>query len=340
MSTTKEAFLRYRIINECLLNKQRKYPSKDEIKEVIMDKLGLSSFSDRAFEKDLSDMRNDEVLGFIAPIVYSRVENGYYYSDADYSIDKIPLSMDELSSIQMASEVFKQYENIPFLSQVKGNISKLSDLVAATKVTQSEVKESIIQFEEQQVTKGGQYLGELYSAIQDSQIVKIDYHKFDKAKSKKYFVSPYLLKEYQGMWYLVAKVDDKDWRTFALDRITKLKIKEDYFVKEEESTINDFFKNVIGVSYSSGEPEKIELRIEGVLKNYLEVNPIHHSQQTKKTGKNFIDVELFVVPNPEFYAKITQYLPSIKVKSPKSVQKKFVKILKEGVKLQEGKSSS
>lgn len=334
MPTTKEAFLRYRIINECLLNKQKTFPSRLEIKDVIMDRLGLSSFSDRAFEKDLHDMRFDEELGFIAPIEYSKRERGYHYTDKNFSIDNIPLSTDELASIRMASEVFEQYKNIPFLSQVRGNINKLSDLIAATKVTQTEVKNNIIQFEQQQVTQGGQHLGELYGAVQNDQIVKIDYHKFDKSKSKKHTVSPYLLKEHQGMWYLVAKVKeyDEEWRTFALDRIKKIKVKDDYFVKEDDQKVTDFFKNVIGVSYSEDKPEQIKVRVFDVLKNYIEVNPIHHSQKTTKLEKEFIEIEIFVVPNHELYAKLAQYLPHVKIMSPKSVHKKFNKILKEAIK--------
>jgi predicted DNA-binding transcriptional regulator YafY len=334
MPTTKEAFLRYRIINECLLNRQKTFPSREELKEVIMDRLGLSSFSDRAFEKDLYDMRNDEELGFLAPIKYSARDRGYHYTEVDYSIDKIPLSVDELASIQMASQVFEQYKNIPFLSQVRGDISKLSDLIAATKVVKKEVKANIIQFEEQQVTKGGQFLGELYKAIQDNQFVKIDYHKFDRSKSKKYTVAPYLLKEYQGMWYLVSKLEDNEYRTFALDRIKKLKLKEDYFAKEEDDKVNVFFKNVIGVSYSESKPVNIRLKVFDVLRNYIEVNPIHHSQKTIKLGENDIEVELYVVPNHEFYAKLAHYLPYIKVIEPKPVLKKFSKMLKEASKLQ------
>ena len=334
MPTTKEAFLRYRIINECLLNKQKTFPSKDELKEVIMDRLGLSSLSDRAFEKDLYDMRNDEELGFLAPIKYVQKEKGYYYTDSDYSIDKIALSSDELASIQMASEVFEQYKNIPFLSQVKGDISKLSDLIAATKVVKKEIKGNTIQFEEQQVTQGGQYLGELYQAIQDNQLIKIDYHKFDKSKSKKYTVAPYLLKEYQGMWYLVSKLEDKEYRTFALDRIKKIKVKDEYYLKDDSHRVTELFDNVIGVSYSEGEAVTIVVKVFDVLRNYIEVNPIHHSQKTIGQGKDFIELELYLVPNHEFYARLAQYLPFVKVEGPKSVHKKFGKMLKEAVKLQ------
>ncbi len=331
MPTTKEAFLRYRIINECLLNKQRKFPSKNEIKETIMDRLGLDSFSDRAFEKDLHDMRFDEELGFLAPINYSKKERGYHYTKDDYSIDKIPLSSDELASIRAASQVFEQYQNIPFLSQVKGNINKLSDLLATTRGSQN--SEPVIQFEEQLVTKGGQYLGELYQAIQDQNIVKINYQKFDSKKDKEHVVQPYLLKEFQGMWYLLAinKSAKNKWKTYALDRIVELEITEDYFVKEETETAQQFFANVIGISYSEEPTEKIKIKVSGALKNYISINPIHSSQVIKKESKDFIEIEVHVVPNPEFYAKICQYLPQVSIKSPKSVQKNFNKMLKEAL---------
>ena len=334
MPTTKEAFLRYRIINECLLNKQLKFPSKNEIKDTIMDRLGLDSFSDRAFEKDLHDMRFDEELGFKAPIAYSKKDRGYQYTKDNYSIDKIPLSSDELASIRAASQVFEQYQNIPFLSQVKGNINKLSDFLATTRGQQNTT--AAIQFEEQLVTKGGQYLGTLYQAIQDQSIISIKYQKFDSTKSKEHIVEPYLLKEFQGMWYLLAiNPDSKNkWKTYALDRVTTIDITDKFFVKEEAATAEHFFANVIGVSYSEEKTEKIVIKISGPLKNYISINPIHSSQKIIKEKEDFISVEINVVPNPEFYAKICQYLPAVKIASPKPVAKKFNKMLKEALEYQ------
>ena len=138
------------------------------------------------------------------------------------------------------------------------------------------------------------------------------------------------------MWYLLAiSPDSKNkWKTFALDRISELIITDDYFVKEETSTAEKFFDNVIGISYSEEKTEKILIRISGQLKNYITINPIHNSQKILKEHKDFIEIELKVVPNPEFYAKICQYLPMVSIKTPKSIVKKFNKILKEALDLQ------
>jgi predicted DNA-binding transcriptional regulator YafY len=336
MASTKEAFVRYRIINECLLNKQLKFPSREEIKDKIKERLGLSSFSDRSFEKDLHDMRYDEELGFIAPIQYSKRNKGYEYTDKGFSIDNIPLSMEELSSIRAAAQVFEQYQNIPFLSQLKGNIAKLSDLLEATKSSKKDVQPNIMQFEQQNITKGGQYLGALYKAIQESQLIKIEYQKFDKNKSKKYLIAPYILKEYSGMWYVLAKIEETEdtWRTFALDRIISLKVKDTYFVKDDSEIAENFFNNVIGVSYSENKPQKIKIKIGGILKNHIQVNPIHHSQKTISESKDHIMIELFVVPNDELYAKLAQYLPEVSITSSKTAHKKFQKLIKEGLNFQ------
>lgn len=62
--------LRYKIINACLTNKSKPYPTMSEIKDALArHDLEVST---RSFEADLEAMRFDKSLGFFAPIAFSR----------------------------------------------------------------------------------------------------------------------------------------------------------------------------------------------------------------------------------------------------------------------------
>jgi len=52
----------------------------------------------RTIAEDIRAMRNDEYLGYFAPIKYDRYKNGYYYEYPDYSIDNIPINNEELQA--------------------------------------------------------------------------------------------------------------------------------------------------------------------------------------------------------------------------------------------------
>ena len=81
MPINKSAVLRYRIIDECLTNTMRKYPSKDFIIEQIEEKTG-KEISSSMFDKDIKGMK--EMYG--APIAFDRLNKGYYYSQDGFSI--------------------------------------------------------------------------------------------------------------------------------------------------------------------------------------------------------------------------------------------------------------
>jgi hypothetical protein len=72
-------------------------------------------------------MRYDSRLGYNAPIKMDRVNRVYYYEDENYSIDNIPLSEDELESIET---LFKTHADV-------GTVNNGTQLVGACAVANS-----------------------------------------------------------------------------------------------------------------------------------------------------------------------------------------------------------
>src|SRR5690606_15976144 len=113
MPVNKYALLRYRIIDKCLRNKLKHYPSKEFLRQACEETLYNSSFeriSISTIDKDLYAMRNDETLGFMAPIAYSKVHDGYFYKDENFTIDTIPLNEDDVDAIRFAVQTLHQFK--------------------------------------------------------------------------------------------------------------------------------------------------------------------------------------------------------------------------------------
>jgi len=58
MPVNKNADFRYRIIDGCLRNSMRKYPTLQMLKEMIMEGAGLDSLSDSQINKDIRAMKD------------------------------------------------------------------------------------------------------------------------------------------------------------------------------------------------------------------------------------------------------------------------------------------
>jgi hypothetical protein len=84
MPANKYALLRYRIIDRCLTNKGKTFPSREDLREACADALygsGADQISLSTIDKDIWAMKNESELGYYAPIEYNRTHKGYFYTE-------------------------------------------------------------------------------------------------------------------------------------------------------------------------------------------------------------------------------------------------------------------
>ncbi|MBW6461210.1 MAG: WYL domain-containing protein [Bacteroidales bacterium] len=117
MSQTKEAYIRYRIIDRMLVN--RKEATLRDLQLKIEDSLG-KSVSDRTIKRDLEAMRYDSELNFNAPIEYDRRDRVYFYGVKGYSINKLPLAEEEMNALFFARGILEQFSKSDILAGVEG----------------------------------------------------------------------------------------------------------------------------------------------------------------------------------------------------------------------------
>ena len=163
MPHIKNALIRYRIIDRMLRNKYKPYPSKQQLREACEEELFGSQGSnicDSTIEKDMFAMKMEHD----APIKFSKRHGGYYYEDPDFSINDIPLSEDELSSIRFAVNTLQQFREVPFFQQFGNAIDKIVDRVAIGDNQDSEINQ-FIEFESAVSVGGNEYLPLFLEAI-------------------------------------------------------------------------------------------------------------------------------------------------------------------------------
>ena len=206
MPLNKEALIRYRVINRCLVD--HRYVSKAKLIRACEEALDIAPLGERTIDQDLHDMREDTRLGFFAPIKHSREKGGYYYDDPDYSIDNIPLNEEELEALSFASTMLEQYKHIDLFNTFTGAVQKIVDAVNIHRILKSESSYSFIQFESVPEMKGSEYLQVIIEAIRDKTVLEILHQRFDSDKAYLHRIHPYLLKEYRNRWYLIGLNDD------------------------------------------------------------------------------------------------------------------------------------
>ena len=138
MPANKYALLRYRVIDRCLTNPARPFPSKEDIREACEEALYGSTgerISASTIEKDLWAMRNESELGYYAPIAYDKVNRGYYYEEEDYTINEISLNEEDLMAIRFAAKTLDQFRDVAIFRQYENAIDKIVNRVAISPAT-------------------------------------------------------------------------------------------------------------------------------------------------------------------------------------------------------------
>lgn len=321
MSRIKNAQIRYRIIDRCISNAYNPFPTKQDLRraceEAIYGSDTGTDICDSTIEKDLRAMR----MELDAPIKYSKVDKGYYYSDEDYSIDAIPLSEDDIDAIRFASNTLMQFRDVGLFKQFGFAIDKIFDRVHISNNPTDLSVESYVQFETVPETKGNDMLPHFLKAIKEKTIVTFNYTSYISEKTKKRLVLPLLLKEYRNRWYLISySLDKKDVITFALDRIDKLELTEENYFKPIDFNPDNYFKNSIGITANQSEPAKVVFKIDKIGSKYIESQPLHASQVLIKQGTKKNTFELRVLISEELKRTLLSYGSQIEIIKPKSLR--------------------
>lgn len=321
MPINKDALVRYRIINKCLINKFKTYPTKEELKDACIEALGVDSISDRTIEKDIEDMRYNVELGYLAPIEYNKKFKGYRYTDINYSIDKIPLKADDLNALQFATSILSQFSHLSILKDFTGAVTKIMEAVNINRMVLENSDLDFIEFGKAEYVAGGPFLENLVLAIKDSLQVSFTYKKHGNSESKNYTLDPYLLKEYKNVWYVIGKdPSTSSIKTFGLDRIVNLEILKSTFEQSADFDKKKYFENAFGITSSYIEPEEVILKFSKKTGDYIKASPLHKSQRIVKEDPNECEVSLTVYPTIDLVMQLLSYGSDVEVIAPASLR--------------------
>jgi len=323
MPHIKNALIRYRIIDRCLRNKYAPYPSKSKLREACEEALYGSydgaNICDSTIEKDMFAMKMEHD----APIKYSKRFGGYYYQDPNFTINDIPLTEEDLSAIKFAANTLMQFRDVNLFKQFGSAIDKIVDRVSIAANPEERDLAQFIQFESTVSTGGNEFLPILLDAIRSSVKVHFNYQSFTSTEPpKQRNVLPLLLKEYRNRWYLISfDLDKQSIITYALDRMNGLAITDEQFKKPHGFDADNFFKHTIGITVaSSDEVQCVQFKADHVAAKYLISQPLHHTQEVVKIGKNKTTFEIQVVVSEELIRAFLSYAGEIEVLQPESLR--------------------
>src|SRR6218665_2711232 len=129
MAINKLALIRYKTIDKCLQNKQRKWTLDnliDKVSEALNDYEGITSgVSKRTIQADIQLMRSDK-LGYNAPIIV-KDKKYYCYEEEGYSINHTKITDADIDKMSEIVSVLRQMNGFDYFDDMNDIIARLEN---------------------------------------------------------------------------------------------------------------------------------------------------------------------------------------------------------------------
>lgn len=320
MPITKNALLRFNIIDKCLRNKGRKY-SFEDIRQAVGDALAIENpnygeLSIRQLREDLRFLKSD--AGYSAPIVtISEGRQRFYRYEYDFSINNSPINDTELGQLKEAIALLRKFEGRQELEWLNELGPQLDDKIGSLD------HKPIIGYDTNLDYSGAVHIPKLFNAILNKRVLELTYTTF---KGDVYTVTchPYYLKQYNGRWFLFGRneeLDHNQWN-FPLDRITTFRETDKVYAKDNTNW-EDYFYDIVGVTRKDEAPVLVVLNIDERIAPYIRTKPLHPTQKTTLQENGKLKATLKVIPNFELEAMILSYGENVNVIAPIELKNKI-----------------
>lgn len=320
MPLNRNTLLRLRTIDACLQRRHRRWTLED-LRQACEDALyeyeGICGISTRTIQRDIELMRGEK-LGYFAPIVV-REKKYYEYEDPDFSMTRLPLNKQDLTELSSAMDIIRHYQSFQAMNGGEDILARMQDKIQAQKS-----HKQVVYIDTNERLKGLEHLAPLYDYIIKKIAIVIDYQSFKSNRQSQFYMSAYILKEFNNRWFVIGYCSRKHCiMTLALDRIICMKkdVQRNY-IENTFFSPKEYFDSMVGVTRDmNSKTERVIVKIDENQAKYVLTKPLHQSQtiiETRDDGS--VVLSLDVILNYELERLLLGYGSHIEVISPNNLR--------------------
>lgn len=248
------------------------------------------------------------------------------YKDPSRTIFRRELNEGERALLAEMMALVLQFDGLPNKELIDNLGVKLG--VVAT-------EHRAISLSENPFTFNPEHFSRLFTSIIQKRTVQVDYQPFGKDK-RSYTLSPYLLKEYNRRWFLIAADEQERLLTLSLDRIKSV----DYASKKYKPSKYDweeYFEDIVGVTRlrnaEGQEVKAVEILfwVSEQTLPYVLAKEVHSSMRRLASREEELRQEyptleggaffmIKCIPNYELYRELASFGEDLVVLFPKEIQ--------------------
>jgi proteasome accessory factor B len=245
--------------------------------------------SPKTIQRDLEFMRDR--LGL--PIEYERARHGYEYTEEVSHFPVLNVTEGELVALLVAQKALEQYKGTSFEGPLRTAFHKMSAGLQSTVSVGFDHGSGAISFRPFGPSRQDlEEFQKISRAVINQREIEFGYQKLRSSKPEARRIQPYHLLCSQDQWYIVGfDLKRKAKRTFALPRITKVRLTERTFIRPADFSIETHFGGAFGVFAGEGD-YVITIRFDAFAARLVRERFWHTSQKAKELPGEELELSL------------------------------------------------
>lgn len=272
------------------------------------------------------DMRALEEAGI--PIIG---EAGQGYSLVEgYRLPPVMFTQEEAQAFLVAEKIFEKVTDKGSSEHFHSAMLKIKAVLKTTekdRLDQLSPQVEVIRMKNRlQVDENGGFIQSILNSLSNKKLIEIHYTTFEEEKTRSRIIEPVGVYYTFEQWYLIAWCRlRKDYRTFRIDRIQKLKIKEETYQTDAHPTLKEYLKKVRAEENLT----QIEILVPFSTEKYLREQKYNQGFITEKKVETGIEMTFMTSSVEGFVRWILKMGDKIKLLSPPEAKDRMKELVEE-----------
>ncbi len=310
-----------------------------EIRDDVIDALGLSSLHEKTIKRDLEHLRQ---LGYT--IEQHETANPerpkiWILDKTRRKIPRLPIGVVELLAFSAGRELLYPLAGTPYWDGIQRLWERMRDS------TSPEVLAHLDRQRAGLIVRGrgpGNYahkegiLSTLNRATFEHRLIKIRYKGLGKDRARSRTIAPHALCLFNGSIYILAAdvnaATDQTHpegpiKAFKLDRISTVSFLDRRFIPQKDFNPEEHFDNSIGI-FRHDKPKKFRIRVTAKLAELAADILEHPHQRIREQKDGSVLIEIEAAYEEEILPRVLSLGEQAEILSPKTCRKKMAKMAK------------
>jgi predicted DNA-binding transcriptional regulator YafY len=250
----------------------------------------------------------------------TQLDNGRYSFVEGFSLRQAELSVEEASLLSFLYEISK--------SLGKNFEDSFKDIQRKVLVPKQESPFYVKIPEGVKLDESLPFVENLKSAVDENRKIDICYLTLE-GKEKDFRLDPLKIVFYEGFWYLVARVDTKDWvLKLRLERIKKLELLGETF--KPPDSLKTMLDQSVNIWFSEKRDKNVTLKVDRGVAHFFKQKKYFPLQKIKKEQRDgALIIECKTCQYAEVINIVKQWIPYVVIIKPKQLKDKMREIVKK-----------